>query len=82
MAEEMKIENHRFKITIETREITYTDPKTRAQIVYQRREKMIFKRYGKDEKAALEALKQTLLPYFSTDYEILSCEEDKTRPVK
>ena len=82
MAEETKIENHRFKITIETREITYTDSKTRAQIVYQRREKMIFKRYGKDEKAALEALKRTLLPYFSTDYEILSCEEDKTRTVK
>ena len=82
MAEETKIENHRFKITIETREIIYTDPKTQAQIVYQRREKMIFKRYGKDEKAALEALKRTLLPYFSTDYEILSCEEDKTRTVK
>ena len=71
----------RFKIVVETREITYTNPKTRETIVYQPRLLLTFKRYGKDENEAKAALKEFLLPYYSTDWEIKLCELDKTHPV-
>lgn len=72
----------RFKIVVETREITYTNPKTRETIVYQPKLLLTFKRYGKDENEAKAVLKEFLLPYYSTDWEIKLCEVDKTHPVE
>lgn len=67
-----------FKIVVETREISFTNPKTREIIVYQPRMLLTFKRYGKDENEAKAVLKEFLLPYYSTDWEIKLCEVDKT----
>lgn len=72
----------RFKIVVETREITYTNPNTRETIVYQPKLLLTFKRYGKDENEAQAVLKEFLLPYYSTDWEIKLCEVDKTHPVE
>lgn len=79
---EEKETKQRFKIVVETREITYTNPKTRETIVYQPRLLLTFKRYGKDENEAKAVLKEFLLPYYSTDWEIKLCEVDKTHPVE
>lgn len=79
---EEKETKQRFKIVVETREITYTNPKTRETIVYQPKLLLTFKRYGKDENEAKEVLKEFLLPYYSTDWEIKFCEVDKTHPVE
>lgn len=79
---EEKETKQRFKIVVETREITYTNPKTRETIVYQPKLLLTFKRYGKDENEAQAALKEFLLPYCSTDWEIKLCEVDKTHPVE
>ena len=79
---EEKETKQRFKIVIETREITYTNPKTRETIVYQPKLLLTFKRYGKDENEAQAVLKEFLLPYYSTDWEIKLCEVDKTHPVE
>lgn len=79
---EEKETKQRFKIVVETREITYTNPKTRETIVYQPKLLLTFKRYGKDENEAQAVLKEFLLPYYSTDWEIKLCEVDKTHPVE
>lgn len=78
MAEETKIENQRFKIVVETREKTFTHPKTGVTIVYQPKLLLTFKRYGKDENEAKAVLKEFLLPYYSTDWEIKQCDVDET----
>lgn len=79
---EEKETKQRFKIVVETREITYTNPKTRETIVYQPKLLLTFKRYGKDENEAKAVLNEFLLPYYSTDWEIKLCEVDKTHPVE
>lgn len=79
---EEKETKQRFKIVVETREITYTNSKTRETIVYQPKLLLTFKRYGKDENEAQAVLKEFLLPYYSTDWEIKLCEVDKTHPVE
>jgi hypothetical protein len=79
---EEKETKQRFKILVETREITYTNPKTRETIVYQPKLLLTFKRYGKDENEAQAVLKEFLLRYYSTDWEIKLCEVDKTHPAE
>lgn len=76
-----RIEMERYKILVETREITFTHPKTGAKIIYQPKQLMFFKRYGKDENEVRNVLKEQLLPYYGTDYDIRSIEIDKTKPV-
>lgn len=75
---EEKETKQRFKIVVETREKTFTHPKTGMTIVYQPKLLLTFKRYGKDENEAKAVLKEFLLPYYSTDWEIKQCEVDET----